>query len=195
VASKGTPGFALGAAAVGSYLLWAGIKHVPPLDGLRSLLKGEVPVGAPSKPFTPLQIIGTPPGVTSGGTVDGGRIAAAAQSHIGTPYRWGGASPAGMDCSGMVWYVFTHDLGYVGAFPRTTASEILSPLFRKVARAEVSAGDLTWWPGHVGIAISNSQGVYAPHAGEAVQVQAIDRPRPGFVGLRFVGNFPGKVLP
>jgi NlpC/P60 family len=195
--SKGTSGFALSVAAAGAYLLYAGIKNVPPLDGLRSLLRGQVPVGTPSKPFLPLDDSpsgGSIPPVGTG-SVDGGRIAAAAQSHIGTPYKWGGSSPAGMDCSGMVYYVFKHDLGYVGNFPRTTAAEILSPLFHKISRAEVGPGDLTWWPGHVGIAISNTQGVYAPHAGTSVQIQTIDRPRPGFVGLRFVGNFPGKVLP
>jgi NlpC/P60 family len=197
MASKGTPGFALGAAAAGAYLLYAGIKNVPPLEGLRSLLRGEVPQGTPSKPFLPLDNSPSGGGIPAVGTgsVDGNRIAAAAQSHIGTPYKWGGNTPAGMDCSGLVYYTFVHDLGYVGNFPRTTAAEIVSPLFRKISRAEVSAGDLTWWPGHVGIAINNQQGVYAPHAGTRVQIQNIDRARPGFVGLRFVGNFPGKVLP
>lgn len=195
MATKGTPGFALGAASAGAYLLWAGINNVPPLDGLRSLLRGQVPTGKPSKPFVPIQLSGAAIQPGAGGSIGGDRIAAAAQSHIGTPYKWGGSSPAGMDCSGLVYYVFVHDLGYVGSFPRTTTGELASPLFTKVSRAEIQAGDLTWWPGHVGIAISNSQGVYAPHAGTAVQIQGIDRPRTGFVGLRFVGNFPGKVLP
>jgi hypothetical protein len=196
MASKGTSGFALSAAAAGAYLLYAGLKNVPPLDGLRSLLRGQVPPGNPAKPFIPLST-GGPPGSDGAvaGSGHGGSIAAAAQSHIGTPYRWGGASPAGMDCSGLVYYVFVHDLHYVGNFPRTTAAEIMSPQFQKIPRSEVAAGDLTWWPGHVGIAISNTQGVYAPHAGTTVQIQSIDRARPGFVGLRFVGNFPGKVLP
>ena len=193
MATKSMSGLALGASVAGAYLVYAGLRNVPPLEGLKQLLRGQVPAGTPSKPFTPLGGATGGDGVPAG-AVDAGRIATAAQSHLGVPYRWGGNSPSGFDCSGLVWYVFTHDLGYVGTFPRTTAGEILSPLFRKISRAEISAGDLAWWPGHVGIAISNTQAVFAPHAGTVVQVQAIDRGIPP-IGLRFVGNMPGKVLP
>jgi peptidoglycan DL-endopeptidase CwlO len=198
MATKGVSGFGLSMVAAGAYIIYLGIKGTDALTEFRKLARGERP--EPLSRTSKSTALRGPTGGDFGGGDFGGQgnvvgnstsgqaVANAALSHVGTPYKWGGASPAGMDCSGMVFYVFVHDVGVPAkGFPRTTAAEIASPLFRKVPRGQIMAGDLTWWPGHVGIAINNEQGVYAPSPGRKVQIQTIDRPRVGFVGLRYFG--------
>lgn len=36
----------------------------------------------------------------------GQRVVDIVRKHVGTPYRWGGSSPSGFDCSGLVRYVY-----------------------------------------------------------------------------------------
>lgn len=201
MATKGVSGFGLSLAAGGVFLIYIGLKGSSPLEELRLLARGNAPTPlsreSKSGPLQGAPDLGGPGGdfgggkfggIVTGSSVGGRDIANAALSHVGVPYKWGGSSLSGMDCSGLVYYVFTKDVGVPAkGFPRNTVAEIASPLFRKVPRGEIMAGDLTWWPGHVGIAINNRQGVYAPSAGRKVQVQSIDRPRPGFVGLRYFG--------
>ncbi len=86
----------------------------------------------------------------------------------GTPYRWGGTSPGGFDCSGLVQYAYRH----AGrALPRTTWDQFHAG--RRVGHAR--RGDLVFVYGknHVGIALGDGKYVNAPRAGKPVQVQPI----------------------
>ena len=72
---------------------------------------------------------------------------ALAERLLGTPYLWGGRSPQGLDCSGLVQLSF----GLAGcALPRD------SPMQERVGEPvtdcdRLERGDLVFWPGHVGI--------------------------------------------
>lgn len=102
----------------------------------------------------------------------GDQIVADARHYLGIPYVWGGATPAGFDCSGLVQYVL-HDLGV--AMPRTAAAQsTVGALVGGLAAAQ--PGDLLFFyspVGHVGIYLGNGQMLDAPQPGERVQVQPV----------------------
>lgn len=105
----------------------------------------------------------------------GARLAALATRFVGTPYRFGGASPdAGFDCSGLVWYVH-RELGL--SVPRTAADQRAraSP----VRRDELRPGDLVFFytpRDHVGIYLGDGQFVHAPSSGRSVERARLDAP-------------------
>ena len=102
----------------------------------------------------------------------GERAAAIALREVGVPYRWGGASPAGFDCSGLVDWAY----GRLGVeLPHS--SYALYEQGRQVARSKMKAGDLLFFSGlgHVGIYIGGGRMVHAPHSGRLVEVVSLNR--------------------
>ncbi|MFC7404794.1 C40 family peptidase [Georgenia alba] len=86
----------------------------------------------------------------------GAQIVAIARQYIGTPYVYGGSTPAGFDCSGFTQYVFAQ----VGiSLPRSSSAQYGSGYV--VSAAEAQPGDLIWAPGHVGIYTGNGQHIAA----------------------------------
>lgn len=99
-----------------------------------------------------------------------------AQKFLGVPYVWGGASPAGFDCSGLVQYVF----GQIGiSLPRTASQQY--DVGSAVSRNNLQAGDTVFFDttggvSHVGIYIGNGQFIDAPAPGQNVQVMNLNAP-------------------
>ncbi len=115
----------------------------------------------------------------SGGTtsVGGGGTSAAisiAQRYLGVPYVWGGASPAGFDCSGLVMYVFAQ-LGI--ALPHS--AHLQFTYCTPVPRADLQPGDLVFFGSsaatihHVGIYVGNDTMLDAPCTGEDVRYDVL----------------------
>lgn len=107
-----------------------------------------------------------------------GDAAIFAMAQLGSPYKYGGTSPAGFDCSGLVRYSY----GLVGVtLPRDTREQ------RKVTRRlepdeEWTAGDLLFFRFggknglHVGVWVGNGEFVHAPSSGGKVRVERFDAP-------------------
>lgn len=105
------------------------------------------------------------------------RIRELALSFRGVPYRWGGASPQGFDCSGLVQYVYK-DVGI--ELPRTSSTQALEG--RAVSLDALEVGDLIFFSlkrgviSHVGIYIGDDTFLHAPKRGKTVCTQSLDDP-------------------
>ena len=99
---------------------------------------------------------------------------AIATKMLGTPYRYGGASPQGFDCSGLVYYSY-HKAGY--KVPRTSQLQYRDSL--PVKKAHMREGDLLFFRiegkvSHVGVYLGNNQFIHAPSSGKRVSVASLD---------------------
>ena len=106
-------------------------------------------------------------------TVSGGSgqdIVNYAMQFLGVPYVYGGTSPSGFDCSGLVYYCY-HHFGY--SVNRTAAG--LS--YNGTSVSSLRAGDVLLFTstdgsyiGHTGIYIGSGQFIHAPHTGDVVKI-------------------------
>ncbi len=100
-------------------------------------------------------------------------LASAALDLIGIRYKWGGNTPeTGLDCSGLVRYVFQQVTGVT--LPRTAKD--MSRVGESVALADLRPGDLVFFNtrrfafSHVGIYLGDNRFVHAPRRGREVEV-------------------------
>ncbi|QRV02411.1 C40 family peptidase [Arcanobacterium phocisimile] len=93
----------------------------------------------------------------SGGTSSGQALVDFGRRYLGTPYVWGGNTPAGWDCSGFMKFIFNHH----GINVPRVSSEYMNAGFRQVSASEARPGDVLWWPGHVGMYSGNGMHIAA----------------------------------
>lgn len=111
--------------------------------------------------------------------VAAGQGLATAKSMIGVPYVWGGNTPSGFDCSGLVQYSY----GLSSSYRTTTQQATLGTHYYDVENAP--AGALYFWgtdsaPYHVAIAEGNGNYIQAPTPGQNVQEGSIQYYRPNY---------------
>ena len=107
-------------------------------------------------------------------------VVSIAEQYLGVPYRWGGASPSGFDCSGLVMYVFAQ----VGvSLPHSSYSQY--GMGSPVSRDQLQPGDLVFFDGlgHVGIYVGGGQFIHAPHTGDVVRISSLS----GWYSSSYVG--------
>ncbi|MDD3267732.1 MAG: peptidoglycan endopeptidase [Syntrophomonadaceae bacterium] len=107
----------------------------------------------------------------AGNPLDGTRIIEKAQEYLGTPYRYGGQSPGGFDCSGFVRYIFAQfDIN----LPHNAAAQYGNGA--EVGKPDLVAGDLVFFAcgsssiDHVGIYSGNDQFIHSssPRSGGVI---------------------------
>ena len=103
-----------------------------------------------------------------------------AVSYIGVPYRWGGSTPSGFDCSGLVQYVYAKS----GInLPRVTTDQ--EKMGTSISLNEVEPGDLLFWGErgnsyHNAIYIGDEKFIHSPKPGKNVQIMSFSEFMPKF---------------
>ncbi|MGB5339275.1 MAG: C40 family peptidase [Gammaproteobacteria bacterium] len=96
---------------------------------------------------------------------------------LGVPYHYGGASPRGVDCSGLVYYAYRKAGIEV---PRTTGAQF--NYAQPVRRSSLRPGDLLFFRltsrsvSHVGIYAGGRRFIHAPSRGKRVSYASLDNP-------------------
>lgn len=102
-------------------------------------------------------------------------IARAAESELGSPYRYGGTGPDAFDCSGLVYFVHRR-MGL--EVPRTAAQQFAAAT--PVKQKDLRPGDLVFFRlagrkvSHVGIYTGDDRFVHAPQSGGEVRVASLE---------------------
>lgn len=104
----------------------------------------------------------------------GQAIVNTAMQYLGVPYVWGGTSPSGFDCSGLVQYACRANgisVNRVAADQRNNGTY--------VSRENLQPGDLVFFAKggyihHVGIYVGNGNMIHAPQTGDVVKISSIN---------------------
>lgn len=112
------------------------------------------------------------------GSALGNQIVATAKQYLGTPYVYGGASPKGFDCSGLVYYVY----GQYGYKLQRGAGSQYRTDGTPVAKSDLEPGDLVFFSerndyssiGHVGMYVGNGQFIHASSGKGQVIISDLD---------------------
>lgn len=129
-------------------------------------------VRAPKAPAAPK----APTPVLPAGPVSGGASAAiaAAQSVMGTPYKWAGSSPStGFDCSGLTMWAWARG---GRSLPHSSSAQYAAT--QRISLDQLQPGDLVFFNNpisHVGLYIGGGMMIHSPHTGDVVKVSPISR--------------------
>lgn len=148
--------------------LGTSVENIKAINGLSS---DNLQIGQTLKISSSAVATNTPSVSRSGDNVSGTRLVEDAAQYLGTPYRYGGSSPGGFDCSGFTSYIF----GRAGiSLPRTAAGQY--SVGTAVAQSDLQPGDLVFFAGggsgidHVGIYAGNGQMIHSssPRSGGVI---------------------------
>jgi len=127
------------------------------------------PTNPPAAERTP-----TPPEGHAQPRSAGERAAVVAARQVGVPYRYGGNTVSGFDCSGLVQYAYASTGRHL---PRTTAD--LWRHTRPVPGEDLEPGDVLFFDiegkvAHVGLYLGQRRFVHAPASGREVTIDDLD---------------------
>jgi len=107
--------------------------------------------------------------------------------YLGIPYRWGGSSRRGMDCSGFVKHVYSRVFGV--DLPHNSAGQYRLSFLKSIPRDELRSGDLVFFARgkriqHVGIYLSGGRFIHAARR-KGVVISRLDAP---YYRARYAGS-------
>jgi cell wall-associated NlpC family hydrolase len=111
-------------------------------------------------------------------------VVAFARRWLGVPYRWGGSTPAGFDCSGFTSYVWRR---FGVRLPHNAAAQFSAGV--PVPRSRLRPGDLLFFSGlgHVGLYVGSGRMIHSPQSGSSVEIVSLAKRYGGrLVGARRV---------
>lgn len=174
MALSGIKGASVAAMATGGLFVWSGVKGWNLTATLGEVIAGQKPSGSEVYPLSSGS--SSSGGTGSPGSATSSSIANTALQYKGHCYIYGGSPGTNgtgcWDCSSFCNYVIGAKLG--GAIPGfkagtyngnghgpPTGSWGIWPGLQKISLAQMQAGDIIVWTGHMGIAISNTQMISA----------------------------------
>lgn len=110
-------------------------------------------------------------------TAESAKVVGTARQMLGVPYRYGGASPSGFDCSGLVSYAY-RSAGI--RVPRTSGEQFLQS--SRVSMQNLQPGDILFFRlsppkvSHVAIYDRDGRFIHAPSSGKRVSYASLDNP-------------------
>ena len=119
-------------------------------------------------------------------TSSANKVISTGQKYVGTPYRYGGTTPKGFDCSGFVGYTFKKATGKT--LPRTSASLYKQGI--KVAKSKLQKGDLVFFNtsgkgvSHVAIYIGSNKVIHSVSKGVKIDSLSSSYWKKRYVGAK-----------
>ena len=106
------------------------------------------------------------------------RLTETALSYLGTPYRWGGKTSLGNDCSGLAQMTYLLN----GLIIYRDAQIKPGYPVRKIPLKDIQPGDLLYFPGHMAIYLGNQDYVHVTAAPDrhCVTVNSLNPASPGY---------------
>ena len=153
------------------------IVHAPRVSGLYVAgVLALVLAACATPPAPPTPAVREPSTALAAGSEKGSEITLFALGLIDTGYRFGGKNPqAGLDCSGMVSYIFQQGAG----LKVSGSAADIARLGRPVGRESLRPGDLVFFNtrnasfSHVGVYIGDNRFVHAPSGSGRVRIDEL----------------------
>lgn len=96
------------------------------------------------------------------------QVFSVAQQYIGTPYVYGGSTPAGFDCSGYVMYVYAQ---FGISLPHSVSGQAARG--KRISIQDAVPGDIVIMSGHDGFYAGNGNIMDAPDSGRSISIRPI----------------------